>query len=86
MMTEMSPTQNGWNEWSKYILKELERLGNVTEATRNDIQTLRTEVASARVKTQSEITGLRVAATIWGSAGGIVLGVVASIIVHIVVT
>jgi len=50
---------NGWTEWSKHVLKELERLDHCTTA-------LNTECAKVRV----EIAILKVKAGIWGVVGG----------------
>jgi hypothetical protein len=44
--------QNGWNEWSKHVLIELERINNNTEALREDVQDIKIENAK-------EITALK---------------------------
>lgn len=31
------PEKNGWTEWSKYVLKELERLAKAVEKAKDDI-------------------------------------------------
>jgi len=42
---EKNSTQNGWNEWSKYVLKELERLdskqGSLDQNFRNEIDKMK---------------------------------------------
>lgn len=52
---------NGWNEWSKYVLKELERLSDCYEGIRGDITDIKTEIATLKVK-----------AGIWGAVGAMV--------------
>ncbi len=50
---------NGWNEWAKYVLKELERLNEGQKETNDQMQLLRTDVAMLKVK-----------AGIWGAVAG----------------
>jgi len=50
---------NGWNTWSKYVLKELERL-NVCYG----------ELKKEVVQTNIEIAKLKVKAGFWGAVGG----------------
>lgn len=40
--------QNGWNQWSKHVLKELERLNDNIEGTRHEIATIKTEINSVK--------------------------------------
>ncbi len=61
---------DGWQEWSKFVLKELKRLGdayeNLTDKVNEELTELKTEVAMLKVKSG-----------IWGLIGGIiVIGVV----------
>ena len=57
----MPDNPDTWREWSKYVLKELERLNELMEGTRHDVAALRTEVAMLKVK-----SGL------WGAVGAAV--------------
>jgi len=50
---------NGWKEWSKYVLKELERLNDNCK-----------EYDAAQKKTLVDIAMLKVKAGIWGVIGG----------------
>lgn len=50
---------NGWNEWSRYVLKELERLNTCYEQVRIELGNIKTEVTMLKVK-----------AGFWGLLGG----------------
>lgn len=43
-------SQNGWNEYSRLVLKELETLSNSIKALRVDLQGVKQEMAAMRVK------------------------------------
>lgn len=57
---------DGWQEWSKFVLKELTRLGdayeNLTKKVNDELTELKTEVAMLKVKSG-----------IWGLIGGILV-------------
>ena len=57
---------DGWQEWSKFVLKELKRLGdayeNLTKKVNEELTELKTEVAMLKVKSG-----------IWGLLGGIII-------------
>jgi hypothetical protein len=59
------PNTNGWSEWSRYVLKELERLNNCYEGLHKDVGEIKTEIATLKVK-----------ASIWGLAGGLIPAVI----------
>ena len=40
--------KNGWNEWSKHIIRELERLNSSSEKLREDIQKTNLELAKLK--------------------------------------
>ena len=44
----MSNNQNGWNEYSKLVLKELETLAETIKALNGEIQELKQEIARMR--------------------------------------
>jgi hypothetical protein len=80
-MTEQTTGRgtNGWNEWSKFVLKELERLNEQVEklfnlvGTRVDKETCRSSASSIRddIKTlELDVVALKVKAGIWGLIGG----------------
>lgn len=41
---------NGWNEWSKHVLAELQRHNELLETLRNEVASLTTVVGVQRVK------------------------------------
>jgi len=51
---------NGWNEWSKFVLKELERLNSCYDKLDEKASEIQTEIAMLKVKSG-----------IWGAIGGI---------------
>jgi len=42
-MSELA-NNNGWNEWSKYVLKELEKLGEICDSLADEINGLNVEL------------------------------------------
>jgi len=52
-------SENGWTEWSKYVLKTLEETNEDVKVIRQDVSKLFTEIAMLKVK-----------AGIWGAMGG----------------
>lgn len=50
--------KDGWNEWSKHIIRELERLSNFAEKLNKEIQNTNLDVKELKVIT-NEIGGLR---------------------------
>lgn len=67
-----SPESNGWNEWSRHVLAELERL--------NDCYTqLNTSVGNIHI----EIAMLKVKSGMWGAIGGMIPIVILLAIAHL---
>jgi hypothetical protein len=60
---------NGWNEWSKYVLKELERLNKCFEAIDKKVDDL-----------LIEHTILKVKAGLWGALSGGITTLIAIVI------
>ena len=50
---------NGWNEWSKHVLKELERLNQNYESLNNKIDGIRTDVHEEISDVRNDITKLK---------------------------
>lgn len=50
---------NGWNEWSKHVLAELERLNECYNGVNSQLQKIHVEIAMLKVK-----SGM------WGAIGG----------------
>jgi len=67
----MSLENNGWNEWSRHVLSELERLSENYEKMNEKLGTIKSEIAMLKVK-----------AGVWGGIAG-VLFVVSTLIVLI---
>lgn len=53
--------EDGWDQWAKFVLKELERLNTNYEALRKEVSKIHTEVATLKVK-----------AGLWGALGAAV--------------
>jgi predicted nuclease with TOPRIM domain len=54
-----SDKQNGWNEYSRLVLKELETLANTIKALNSEIQELKQEIARMRER-EDRVDELRV--------------------------
>lgn len=62
-----SPGDNdGWHEWSRYIRKELKRLGDCYENLQRDVGEIKTEIAALKVKS-----------TVWGALAGLLVAIAA---------
>lgn len=61
--------RDGWGEWSKHVLKELERLNRELNKLHKRVSALEVEVAKLQVK-----------ASIWGGVAGFVTTIIALII------
>ena len=60
----VEPTQqpdNGWHEWSKYVLKELERMNKWMGEIQRTCNAQRVDIATLKVK-----------AGVWGLLGGLI--------------
>jgi hypothetical protein len=53
------PPGNGWNEWGKHVLRELERLNDCYDDLKTDVSNVRIEIAMLKIK-----------AGVWGLIGG----------------
>jgi len=65
-MANGTPAPNGWSEWSKYVLKELDRLNTCLTEVNNNVTEIKVEIATLKVK-----SGL------WGAAAGTIPVVIA---------
>lgn len=52
---------NGWNEWSKHVLAELERLNGCYDTISDSVNKIHVEIAMLKVKSG-----------IWGAIGGFI--------------
>lgn len=64
--------QNGWTEWGKYVLKELERLNACYASLDEKVD-----------KTNIEIAKLKIKSGVWGAIAGLIPVVIVLIIVYI---
>jgi len=55
----MSEQKNGWFEWSRHVLSELERLSDGQESVKSEVSKLRVDIAMLKVKSG-----------VWGLIGG----------------
>ena len=60
---------NGWNEWSKHVLLELERLNICYNEIHKDVADIMIEIAS--LKTEDKLKQ-RFHSSIWGLIGAII--------------
>ena len=63
---------NGWNEWSKHVLAELERLNEQYEKITNEIQRVNSRNLKVVQDLRVELATLKVKASIWGATAGMV--------------
>lgn len=57
----VSGETNGWNEWSRHVLAELERNNEELKELRSALEGIRVEIATLKVK-----------AGVWGAAAGLI--------------
>jgi len=58
----MTESPNGWDEWGKFVLKELERLNGCYESVDGRLNKIVAEIAKLKVKSG-----------VWGLVGGAIL-------------
>jgi len=66
--------QNGWEKWSNYVLKNIERLDERLS-----------KMEDKEVETKVEMTILKTKATIWGSIASFIVSLIISVIVGVLV-
>jgi hypothetical protein len=69
---------NGWNEWSRHVLAELERLSDA-------IESLDKSFNEANLINVKDITELKVKAAILGACAGAVPGILLALIMYFVI-
>lgn len=52
------PEQNGWNEWSKHVLHELERLHESNKGIMEEVQNLKSDI-NRDLATRPEVTEVK---------------------------
>lgn len=88
-------TTNGWSEWSKFVLKELDRLNDVADKTQErqeaSVDKLQRELRGFKDDVISEIASLKTAvhaqvksrSMIWGGVAAAVVSVIGAIIIAV---
>jgi hypothetical protein len=66
----MVPEANGWNEWSRHVLAELERNNDELKELRSALEGIRVEIATLKVK-----------AGVWGAAAGLIPTIAAALFI-----
>lgn len=69
------PDNNSWTEWSKYVLKELERLNEAMEKMGEEVRQLNNEMLVLKTK-------IAVIATLASFAGGAIGYAVTKVLFH----
>lgn len=71
-----TPNQNGWNEWSRHVLAELQRLHGTIENLEDKIEVLKDDFTKnfneELRKVQVDIAMLQVKSGVWGLVGGLI--------------
>lgn len=71
-MTQPPGSNDGWREWSRYVLKEIEHSREASESLRKEVSALRTDFATQSVEIHTELATLRTKAGLWGAMGAAV--------------
>ena len=75
-MTNNEESNNGWHEWGKFVLKELERLNKVISDLMNaynqELKGIRADISKMEVNNSKDITALKVKSGVWGLIGGLI--------------
>lgn len=80
-MSEPPINTNGWGEYRRLILSELERIGRDIGAINSKIDRLREEDIS---QVKMDITLLKFQAAMWGGGAGIIFGAIATVILKVI--
>lgn len=68
-MTEPPVSDNGWREWSRYVLKELEHSRDSSDKLQQEISALRMDFATQGIEIHTELATLKTKAGLWGAVG-----------------
>lgn len=66
----MNESHNGWNEWSKYVLKELERHSDEQEKTNNKIDDVKDKLNEYNTTMTNFIVEQKTKAMVYGGIAG----------------
>ena len=72
----MAPDENGWREYSKLVLKELEDHGELIEKLDDKVGDFRLEMTEKLGNLDKELGMLKIRAAGWGAIAGAVPGLI----------
>jgi hypothetical protein len=70
-------SQNGWNEYQRLVLAELERHNTRLETIDEKISAVRVDLVKLQVELAAEIATLKVKSGLWGALAGILTVLIA---------
>ena len=76
MSLEEKKSPNGWNEWSRYVLKELERLNNNVELNKISSETKDNEILDILKKLELSFATFKVKIEMKTGLIGIIAGMI----------
>jgi hypothetical protein len=74
------PPSNGWSEWSKHVLAELERFNGELQTLNEKIEDLKSEELR---KVYIEIATLKVKSSVWGGVAGLIAALIVLVLAYI---
>ena len=72
---------NGWANWSRHVLAELQRIDRAIEKMDESVHSQKLEMMRSIERIRSDIVLLKFQASLWGSAAGIITGAVTAFLV-----
>ena len=75
--------QNGWNEWSKHILSELERLNSSYENLMKEVIRINDQTMKDMHALKVDLATLKVKASVWGAIAGSVPVLILIVMKHL---
>lgn len=75
-----SDSTNGWAEWGRHVLKELERLNDCYNQINQQMTKQNADIAKYQAKVDAQISALQVKAGVWGLIAGAVPGAIGFLI------
>ena len=68
----MSDVNNGWSEYKKLVLTEIERLATEIRQERISVRDLQQRMMDRLIDTEKELAMLKVQCGVWGLMGGLI--------------
>jgi hypothetical protein len=72
--------ENGWDEWGKHVIHELERLSLCIGELRKDMNDCKMCHTSSQTLLRERISSLEIKSSIWGMMGGVLATLAAYLI------